>query len=114
MMYPNYSPPASLQVRAIVVLPSQELAQQVYRVFEQVAHGLEVKVAFLSTEIEQLVLMNKTVYPRCSGVDVVVSTPGRLVEHLRAGTFATLRSVPGFVYQAYLPLSRQVLEVPCY
>ncbi len=39
-------------------------------------------------------LTDEGVYPRCSRVDVVVTTPGRLVEHLRARSFASLRSGP--------------------
>ncbi len=84
-----------LQVRAIIVLPSQELAQQVLQVFEQVAHGLGVRIGLLcgqvSMETERSMLWNDCLYPRCSDVDVVVATPGRLVEHLRAESFASLR-----------------------
>ena len=83
------------EVRAMVVLPSQELGAQVCRVFEQVAQGTGVRVGMicghLSIERECEMLIDSSSYPPSSRVDVVIATPGRLVDHLDRLSFATLR-----------------------
>lgn len=83
------------KVRAMVILPSQELGAQVCRVFEQVAQGTGVRVGMicghLSIERECEILMDSSSYPPSSRVDVVIATPGRLVDHLDRLSFATLR-----------------------
>ena len=70
----------------MVVVPSQELAAQVQKVFNQVAHGTQVNVGVVcgsvSFEKERDMLYDSKTYPLCSCLDVVVATPGRLVEHL--------------------------------
>ena len=83
------------KVRALVILPSQELGAQVCRVFEQVAQGTRVRVGMicghLSIERECEILIDSSSYPPSSRVDVVIATPGRLVDHLDRLSFATLR-----------------------
>lgn len=65
------------------------------RVFEQVAQGTGVRVGMvcghLSVERECEMLTSPSSYPPCSSVDVVIATPGRLVEHLERMSFPTLR-----------------------
>ena len=82
------------KVRAMVILPSQELGAQVCRVFEQVAQGTRVRVGMvcghLSVERECEILIDSSSYPPSSRVDVVIATPGRLVDHLHRLSFATL------------------------
>ena len=84
-----------LKVRALVVLPSQELGAQVCRVFEQVAQGTGVHIGMIcghqSVERESEMLTDSSSYPPSSTVDVVIATPGRLVDHLDRFSFVTLR-----------------------
>jgi len=87
-----HTPP---KVRALVVLPSQELGAQVCRVFEQVAQGTRVSIGMIcghqSVERESEMLTDSSSYPPSSTVDVVIATPGRLVNHLDRLSFVTLR-----------------------
>ena len=74
------------QVRAIVVVPSQELAAQVHSVFELMCRRTVLSVGVVggrvSLETEQALLQDWGAFPPCSKVDVLIATPGRLVEHL--------------------------------
>ena len=76
------------QVRALVVLPTRDLANQVYKVFEAYTSGssLRVGMAFglksLASEQTQLVHVTKAGVTE-SRVDIVVATPGRLVDHVK-------------------------------
>ena len=67
------------QVRALVVVPSQELASQVTEVFSSVMAGTALRVGALS---EDILLVDKLSHPPSSTVDVLISTPGKLTEHL--------------------------------
>ncbi|KAK2719685.1 ATP-dependent RNA helicase DDX51-like [Artemia franciscana] len=75
------------RVRALVILPVHDLAVQVYKVFSHYVDGSNVKVALISgytsfmAERESLVRENK-LGQTYSLVDVVVATPGRLVDHI--------------------------------
>uniref|UniRef100_A0AAQ5X7G2 ATP-dependent RNA helicase n=1 Tax=Amphiprion ocellaris TaxID=80972 RepID=A0AAQ5X7G2_AMPOC len=76
------------EVRALAVLPTKELAQQVYKVFTSYAEGTTVKVVMLAgqksfaAEQASLSEINKTsTYPLYLA-DIVVATPGRLVDHI--------------------------------
>ncbi|KAM6155798.1 ATP-dependent RNA helicase DDX51 [Rhynchocyon petersi] len=74
------------QVRALVVLPTKELAQQVSRVFNIYTDATPLRVALvtgqksLAREQETLVQRTEVGY-RCLA-DIVVATPGRLVDHI--------------------------------
>ncbi|KAH8415643.1 hypothetical protein KR222_007136, partial [Zaprionus bogoriensis] len=76
------------KVRALVVLPVAELALQVYKVFSTLCSKTELEVCLLSKqhrledEQDKLLEQYKGVY--YSKVDIVVTTPGRLVDHLHA------------------------------
>ncbi|KAI8041770.1 probable ATP-dependent RNA helicase Dbp73D [Drosophila gunungcola] len=76
------------KVRALVVLPVAELALQVFRVISSLCSKTELEVCLLSKqhkledEQEKLVELYKGKY--YSKVDIVVTTPGRLVDHLHA------------------------------
>ncbi|XP_017081277.1 probable ATP-dependent RNA helicase Dbp73D [Drosophila eugracilis] len=76
------------KVRALVVLPVAELALQVYRVISALCSKTELEACLLSKqhkledEQEKLVEFYKGKY--YSKVDIVVTTPGRLVDHLHA------------------------------
>ncbi|MGB1199233.1 MAG: DEAD/DEAH box helicase [Thalassotalea sp.] len=70
--------PVKPQVRALVLTPTRELAQQVFKSFKQYAENTEIKigVAYGGVSINpQIATINK-------GIDVLVATPGRLLDHL--------------------------------
>ncbi|KAH8296620.1 hypothetical protein KR054_008792, partial [Drosophila jambulina] len=85
------------KVRALVVLPVAELALQVFRVISALCSKTELEVCLLSKqhkledEQEKLVELYKGKY--YSKVDIVVTTPGRLVDHLHATKGFCLKSL---------------------
>uniref|UniRef100_A0A672Z9K1 ATP-dependent RNA helicase n=1 Tax=Sphaeramia orbicularis TaxID=375764 RepID=A0A672Z9K1_9TELE len=68
------------EVRALAVLPTKELAQQVWKVFSSYAEGTTLKVVMLaghksfSAEQESVIMSHLA--------DIIVATPGRLVDHI--------------------------------
>ncbi|XP_047616161.1 ATP-dependent RNA helicase DDX51 [Phacochoerus africanus] len=77
---------AVCQVRALVVLPTKELAQQVSKVFNVYTDATPLRVALVtgqkSLAKEQESLMQKTPHGFRCLADIVVATPGRLVDHI--------------------------------
>lgn len=85
------------KVRALIVLPVNELSVQVLKVFQKLCESTGLKCTLLSkfvpfeTEQTQLVeCFNGQYY---SKVDIVVATTGRLVEHLHATKGFCLKSL---------------------
>lgn len=80
------------RIRALVVLPVNELAVQVLKQFRKLCEGTTLTCALLSKtgafEAEQAQLVEQFEGEWHSRVDIVVATTGRLVEHLH--------STPGF------------------
>ncbi|KAI4801815.1 hypothetical protein KUCAC02_019686, partial [Chaenocephalus aceratus] len=74
------------EVRALAVLPTKELAQQVCKVFASYAEGTSLKVVMLAGQksfaAEQSCLSELRGGMRRSLADIVVATPGRLVDHI--------------------------------
>lgn len=74
------------EVRALAVLPTKELAQQVWRVFSMYAEGTQLKVVMLaghkSLAAEQTSVAEIRGGQRRSLADIIVATPGRLVDHI--------------------------------
>ncbi|XP_030026861.2 probable ATP-dependent RNA helicase Dbp73D isoform X1 [Manduca sexta] len=75
-------------IRALVVLPVQELAAQVANVFKKYSTKTHLKVALLSGSVPLHQEQQKIVkYTESSGwiseVDIIVCTAGRLVEHIQ-------------------------------
>ncbi|KFP70474.1 ATP-dependent RNA helicase DDX51, partial [Acanthisitta chloris] len=74
------------QVRALVVLPTKELAQQVSKVFNIYTDGTGLKAVLITGQKpfarEQEMLVQKKVTGYCSLADIVVATPGRLTDHI--------------------------------
>lgn len=68
------------------MVPSQELASQVQGVFQLLARGTGLSVRTVCgqapLEAERALLNDRGAYPPASKVDVLIATPGRLVEHL--------------------------------
>lgn len=76
----------SLKEPQIAVLsPTRELAQQTAREFAWVAAGLGVRVAPLVGGMD----MERQIRSLRDGAAVVVGTPGRILDHIRRGTFRT-------------------------
>uniref|UniRef100_A0A4W3GRD1 ATP-dependent RNA helicase n=1 Tax=Callorhinchus milii TaxID=7868 RepID=A0A4W3GRD1_CALMI len=80
---------AVCRIRALVVLPTKELAQQVCKVFNVYADGTGVRVVLMAGQksfaVEQTSLVdwnNQAGISYRSLVDIVVATPGRLVDHI--------------------------------
>eukprot|EP00079_Xenopus_tropicalis_P014279 XP_004910641.1 PREDICTED: ATP-dependent RNA helicase DDX51 isoform X2 [Xenopus tropicalis] len=75
------------EVRALVVLPTKELAQQVCKVFNTYVDGMGLKVVMVTGQKsflkEQESLIHKTAFGFCSLADILVCTPGRLVDHIQ-------------------------------
>ncbi|XP_062041510.1 ATP-dependent RNA helicase DDX51-like isoform X1 [Lepus europaeus] len=74
------------QIRALVVLPTKELAQQVSKVFNIYTDATPLRVALVtgqkSLAKEQESLVQKTADGYRCLADIVVATPGRLVDHI--------------------------------
>ncbi|XP_033847040.1 ATP-dependent RNA helicase DDX51 [Periophthalmus magnuspinnatus] len=74
------------EVRALAVLPTKELAQQVWKVFSTYADGTQLKVVMVaghkSLAAEEASLSEVRGGQRRSLADIVVATPGRLVDHI--------------------------------
>ncbi|XP_037672505.1 LOW QUALITY PROTEIN: ATP-dependent RNA helicase DDX51 [Choloepus didactylus] len=73
-------------VRALAVLPTKELAQQVSKVFNVYTDATPLRVALItgqkSLAKEQESLVQKTADGYRCLADIVVATPGRLVDHI--------------------------------
>ncbi|ESO99581.1 hypothetical protein LOTGIDRAFT_238800 [Lottia gigantea] len=74
------------RIRALVVLPVRDLALQVFKVFENYCQGTQLKVKLLggqqAFEEEQQTLVVEKMAGYLSLVDIIVATPGRLVDHI--------------------------------
>uniref|UniRef100_A0A182Y2B7 ATP-dependent RNA helicase n=1 Tax=Anopheles stephensi TaxID=30069 RepID=A0A182Y2B7_ANOST len=82
-------------VRALVILPVQELAEQVFQVFRKMCEGTTIHPVVLTRgiplEVEQKKLVKYCNGEYVSKVDIVVTTAGRLIEHLHSTKGFTLR-----------------------
>uniref|UniRef100_A0ABM5F238 ATP-dependent RNA helicase n=1 Tax=Pogona vitticeps TaxID=103695 RepID=A0ABM5F238_9SAUR len=85
------------RVRALIVLPTKELAQQVSKVFNIYTDGTGLKVVQVTGQKsfakEQESLFEKTLTGFRSLADIVVATPGRLVDHLQQSPAFSLRDL---------------------
>ncbi|CAM4820888.1 unnamed protein product [Rotaria magnacalcarata] len=74
-------------IRIVILLPVQDLAEQVFNVVNQMGNKLQLKTALLagqhSFEDEQKLLVKQQLNGTwTSWIDIIVCTPGRLVEHI--------------------------------
>lgn len=88
---------ASREIRALIVLPVNELAVQVLKIFQKLCEATGLKVALLSKftpfELEQQKLVEVFNGQYYSKVDILVATTGRLVEHIHATKGFSLKSL---------------------
>ncbi|XP_055845055.1 probable ATP-dependent RNA helicase Dbp73D [Episyrphus balteatus] len=85
------------KIRALVVLPVAELALQVYKVFKKLTDKTNLSVCLLTKSnpfpLEQQKLVESYKGKFYSKADIVITTPGRLVEHLHATNGFCLKSL---------------------
>ncbi|QYJ79774.1 DEAD/DEAH box helicase [Shewanella acanthi] len=71
-------------IKALVLVPTRELAVQVQQSFVKYAKGTDIKVGIayggVSIDAQQAVFK--------AGIDILVATPGRLLDHLRQGALS--------------------------
>uniref|UniRef100_A0A8C6YF52 ATP-dependent RNA helicase n=1 Tax=Naja naja TaxID=35670 RepID=A0A8C6YF52_NAJNA len=84
-------------VRALAVLPTKELAQQVAKIFNIYTDGTGLKVVQLTGQKSFVKEQESLVETRLMGLrslaDIVVATPGRLVDHLQQSPQFSLREL---------------------
>ncbi|XP_072099827.1 ATP-dependent RNA helicase DDX51 [Mobula birostris] len=77
---------AVCRVRALALLPTKELALQVFKIFNTYAEGIDLRVVIIAGQkpfaVEQSSLVEHTIMGYRSLADIVISTPGRLVDHI--------------------------------
>ncbi|KAH9003064.1 DEAD-domain-containing protein [Lactarius hatsudake] len=79
---------AVTRLRALVVLPTRDLVVQVRETFEAIAKGRGLKIGSVtgqhpfSHEQAQLVNKEPTLHGGSSKVDILICTPGRLMDHM--------------------------------
>ncbi|XP_015920704.2 ATP-dependent RNA helicase DDX51 [Parasteatoda tepidariorum] len=82
-------------IRAVVVLPVSELAMQVCKVFELFVKNTDLKVVLLtgqkSFQAEQNALIKHGTYGVLNLADIVVTTPGRILDHIQKTEGFTLQ-----------------------
>lgn len=85
------------RLRALVLVPTRELVQQVQSTCESMTAKLGLQIAALSTTrafaTEQSLLVNDYEPNARSNVDILICTPGRLVDHLKSTEGFMLRDL---------------------
>ena len=74
--------PAERPIRALVLTPTRELAQQVYKSFVSYAENTELNIALAYGGVSikpQIAALEK-------GADILIATPGRLLDHIINGS----------------------------
>lgn len=83
------------EVRALAVLPTKELAEQVYKVFCSYSEGTNLKVVMAAGQksfAAEQATFTEIRGGRCRSIaDIVVATPGRLVDHINKNESFTLQ-----------------------
>ena len=75
--------PLCNKVQALIVLPSRELAKQVFEVWRSMATPFQMTALYGGRPLEQEIASLSGASPA-----VIVGTPGRLLDHLGRGSFA--------------------------
>ncbi len=80
-MYDRPKPPSPGTVRALILTPTRELAEQLAKTIKGYARFLPLSITALYGGVKLSSQENKLK----AGVDIIVSTPGRLLEHMVQG-----------------------------
>ncbi|CAH1108618.1 unnamed protein product, partial [Psylliodes chrysocephalus] len=86
------------KIRALVILPTQDLATQVYKTFKLYSQNTNIDVCLITghnsfaVEQNQLIFDNKA-FGVVSKVDILICTAGRLVDHLKLTKGFNLRNL---------------------
>lgn len=107
------APSRPARVRALVIAPTRELAEQINQVFTALGKQLNLR----STTIYGGASMNRQLGELRRGVDIVVACPGRLIDHLNQKTIS-LASVETLVLDeadqmfdmGFLPAIRKIVS----
>lgn len=80
----------NMHLKALIVVPSKDLALQVFEVFDSISQGTGVKVGVVCSQSSLESEQRNIVSPFGSKINVLVATPGRLVTHLQETPFFSL------------------------
>jgi ATP-dependent RNA helicase RhlE len=89
---PEETPKGKRKIRCLVLAPTRELASQIHQSFKEYGKYSKVRAAVIFGGVNQ----NKQVNQLMAGVDVLVATPGRLLDLMNQG-FISLQHVTHFV-----------------
>ncbi|KAJ2041407.1 ATP-dependent RNA helicase dbp6 [Coemansia sp. S16] len=118
-----------VRLRALVVLPTKDLAHQVKECFDFFCAGTDLRVGLATGDVslakEQAALTDQSsdLAGGSSLVDILVCTPGRLMDHITLTTNFTLQHLEfwvmdeadrllGETYQDWLPKVQSFIEAP--
>ena len=73
-----------LMIRALVLTPTRELAQQVHRSFDKYGQFTELKIGIAYGGVST----KKQIQDISTGLDVLIATPGRLLDLVRTGNLS--------------------------
>lgn len=71
--------------QALILVPTRELGEQVFEEINRLSHGCPTAVAALTGGKN----MRRQIQQLQSGTQIVVGTPGRVMDHIQRGTFRT-------------------------
>jgi ATP-dependent RNA helicase RhlE len=105
-------PPGRVTPRALVLVPTRELAAQVHRALSAYAAPARLRIAAIFGGVP----MNGQVQALRRGTDIIVATPGRLVDHMQRRTvdlsaieMLTLDEADRMLDMGFLPVIRRVV-----
>ncbi|KAG8903638.1 ATP-dependent RNA helicase dbp6 [Tulasnella sp. 403] len=118
------------RLRALIVLPTQELVHQVYETIQPLAKGRHLHIAMVTGQRsfahEQSTLVQESKRPLKGGsskIDILICTPGRLVDHITSTPNFTLQHLRFLVideadrlisgsFQSWLPRVLDAIHTP--
>ena len=73
------------QARALILTPTRELAQQVHQSFKRYGEGCGLNIVCIYGGVS----LNPQIEQLKQGVDIIIATPGRLLDHIQKGSIKT-------------------------
>lgn len=109
----NLSTDPRRAIKALILTPTRELAEQVHGNIQQLAHGTKLRSCTIYGGVSKYSQVNKL----RKGADIVVACPGRLLDHLNSGSI-NLSSVGVLILdeadqmcdKGFLPDIRRILK----